>query len=134
MSHRTVVFSLGHVQVGHSGVSLAEAVHGELVPLRSDLHGLLRHKTLLPLIIELAYSGEHLPSEVILILTHLSLHDLLGSFSLLDLSLAEAPIEDRYAEGNAYSFLVEEVLVCLRECRTGLRETKAGIQRERVAS
>ena len=89
-------------------------MHGELVPLRSDIHGLLGHKTLLSLIIELAHSREHLPPEVIFILAHLSLHHFLSRLRLLDLSLAEAPIEDRYAEGNADSFLIEEVLVCLR--------------------
>ena len=98
LSQRAVVLSLCHVQVGYGRIALLESVHCQFVSFSRNPHRPFRYHALLPLVVELCHSGEHLPSEVVIRLLHLRSDYLLRRFRLLHLSLAQAPVEERNAE------------------------------------
>ena len=120
MPHGTVILRLCHIYIGHCRVSFLETVHRKVVSLLGHSHRLLRHETLLPLVIELADGRKHLASEIILRLLHLCPYDLLRRLSPLHLAFALAPVEDRNAEGYAHRLLIQKVLESLRQFRPRL--------------
>ena len=73
-------------------------------------------------------------SEVILRLLYLSLDNFQGRFGLLDLSLAEPPVEDRDTECYSYDLLIKQILICLRKVRTCLGHAETGVQGKGEAS
>ena len=116
----TVILCLSHIQVGHGSAAFPETVHRQFISLRSYLHCPPGYHALLPLIVEFTHSSEHLSSEIVLRLLYLSPHDFLCGLCLLHLTFSKSPVKDRNPERYADHLLIKQILICLREFRSGL--------------